>query len=223
MLFVLVSTTEIISAESVDLGQSPLRASPNLVEHNVASERLLRVNSAVNAHHSKFSDAEGRTNPISATLGLAELSGKKLTRHPNYKHFQKFLGRKYGLGDLLYKGAPPYSAWVKLGFDDIHTVDQLKTILKTDKFKLYEEYVLAFDRISINNYYSARIPVHVSTGASEAEMTARMTILAMRKKTDYFYAKMVLGLDNLNPQEMVKHGNYRYYQFYLRQVKEMGK
>ncbi|GMF65884.1 unnamed protein product [Phytophthora lilii] len=107
-----------------------------------------------------------------------------------------------------------------LGFSKIRTADQLSIISNTAKFKLYERYVRSFDRASINRYYKARIPVSVSSGASEAEMTARTTLLARQRRPDKFYAKTVLGLNRLSAQAIKKHNNYRYYELYLKLTKQ---
>ncbi|GMF65885.1 unnamed protein product [Phytophthora lilii] len=177
-----------------------------------AAREAIRISKEVKAWvKSGKSDFEAQS-----LLGLAGMSDDVAGIKPNYEHFEKFLIRKYRFSDMLINETPTYNVWVTIGFGNIRTADQLPIISNTAKFKLYERYVKAFDRVTINKLYSYRTPVQSSSGASDAEMTARIMLLAKQRRPDPYYAKCVLGINKLNAQAVTHHSNYKYYQLYLK-------
>nr|QMU24889.1 PaRXLR65 [Phytophthora agathidicida] len=156
-------------------------------------------------------------------LGMAGLKGDELAAHPKYKYLKIFRveAENYLMGAWWTSKTTPYDAWLRLGLGKVTNQDELNAAMTTDKFRVYKRYVYGFDKESERAYYSSRTSVLMNSGYSPFEMKARAMLLAENKMDD-FYVKMALGLSKLNPQEMAKHGNYRYYVIYKKAAEKFA-
>ncbi|KAG7383525.1 hypothetical protein PHYBOEH_009872 [Phytophthora boehmeriae] len=164
-------------------------------------------------------------NAVKKALGLQGLTGKQLTSHKNFQHFEWVRFRREE--DKLYQWLreipplPTYGVWEKLGLDKMVLRNMpLKEIKKTAEYATYARYLKKFDKfvmIKRNTIHPARNQIPRS--ATTTEMTAKAELWAANKMTSE-YVLYALGLDKLKGQALTAHGDYKYYLMFLEFTKQ---
>ncbi|RLN52046.1 hypothetical protein BBJ29_010060, partial [Phytophthora kernoviae] len=158
-------------------------------------------------------------------LGLAGLTGKKLTEHPNYKSFvwYSYKAEGYKLNGWLRKDLPTFNAWKTLGLENKVALGvPIGTIMKTKEYGTYERYVGQFDKNVLINLKAGYTPKNqIPRLASETEMAAKARIWAENKmKEDYvLYA---LGLSKVKGDDLMAAKDYKYVKIFKKREKEIS-
>ncbi|KAL4115161.1 hypothetical protein PRIC2_014055 [Phytophthora ramorum] len=205
-----------------------LRVGTNTVEERVKWMEKLGKNAKV----LWWLETEKTDDYVLKVLKLKGLRGSDLTKNANYKYFLKFKKRAENnrLNEWLGKDFTTYQVWKELGMQEFRTVDELNQIRTTKAFGLYERYVNKFDdyvvRFMKAGYYPPK--VMVDRGATGAEMTARVEIMAKAKRSES-YAKLALGMTVpgkpmvvLKGEALKKHDDYEYFVLFLAEAKNVA-
>ncbi|KAL4165295.1 hypothetical protein KRP22_004024 [Phytophthora ramorum] len=170
---------------------------------------------------------------VMEALKLKGLSGSALIKHKNYKYLLKYVDKaeRMKLTTWYYtKQFSTYQAWTKLGMQEVRTVEQLNRIKKSDSFRIYKRYVNLFDDAVLRSWKAGYNPpvVMVARGASEAEVTARVQIMAQSKRSEE-YAKVALGMTvpgkpmvTLKGEALKSHDDYNYFDVFQKAVAKIA-
>ncbi|KAL4096232.1 hypothetical protein PRIC1_009594 [Phytophthora ramorum] len=178
-------------------------------------------------------ETEKTDDYVLKALNLKGLTGSDLTKNANYKYFLKFAKKaeSYRLNKWLRNDFPTYEAWKELGLQKVRTIEQLNQIRNTKEFGIYKRYVNEFDDYVYRSMVAGYNPpkVMVVSGATKAEMTARVEIMAEAKRSEA-YAKVALGLTvpgrprlTLTGKPLKKHDNYGYFKLFLAEAAKVAK
>ncbi|KAL4152389.1 hypothetical protein PRNP1_009320 [Phytophthora ramorum] len=144
-------------------------------------------------------ETEKTDDYVLKALNLKGLRGSDLTTNANYKYFLKFAKKaeSYRLNKWLRKDFPTYQVWKELGLQGVRTVE-LNQIKNTKNFRIYKRYVNEFDDYVYRSIMAGYNPpkVMVVSGATKAEMTARVEIIRgkpLEKHDNYGYFKLFLA------------------------------
>ncbi|KAH7481933.1 hypothetical protein KRP22_011103 [Phytophthora ramorum] len=206
-----------------------LRVGTNTVEERVTWLEKL-------GKHAKvfwWLETEKTDDYVLKALKLKGLSGSDLTKNDNYKYFLKFARKAESnrLNKWLRKDFPTYEAWKELGLQKVRTIEQLNQIRSTKEFAVYKRYVNEFDDYVYRSMVAGFNPpkVMVARGAPEAEMTARVEIMAEAKRSEA-YAKLALGMTvpgrpmiTLKGEALKKHDDYGYFKLFLAEAAKVAK
>ncbi|OWZ21176.1 RxLR effector protein [Phytophthora megakarya] len=162
-------------------------------------------------------------------LKALKLNGKNeaaMKLEHNYKYYEYFAKKSldYRLNGWLRSKTTTWDAWKKLLLQNKVTErGQLKDIADTSEFSIYVRYVNEYDNYMhttlINSYSIPHLPI--PRGASDAELYARVKIMAIAQREDAF-AKVMLGLTDtvkrrrvtLKGNALMQHEDYKWYQLF---------
>ncbi|KAH7481952.1 RxLR effector protein Avr1 [Phytophthora ramorum] len=206
-----------------------LRVGTNTVEERAAWLEKLGKNVKVRW----WLETEKTDDYVLKALNLKGLRGSDLTTNANYKYFLKFAKKaeSYRLNKWLRNDFPTYEAWKELGMQKVLFIEQLNQIKNTKNFRIYKRYVNEFDDYVYRSMMAGYNPpkVMVVSGATKAEMTARVEIMAEAKRSEA-YAKVALGLTvpgrprlTLTGKPLEKHDDYEYFELFLAEAAKMAK
>ncbi|OWZ12026.1 Avirulence (Avh) protein, partial [Phytophthora megakarya] len=159
-------------------------------------------------------------------LKMNGLDEATMKLHGNYQYYEYFVKKALGyrINKWLRKDTTTWNVWKELGLNtQIVRRDEIKNIAHTHEFNIYARYVNDFDTYVVNTLnagYNAP-PLIISRGASDAEMYARVQIMA-RAKRDEKYAKVLLGLTDPSKRRTVtlqgnalkNHEDYQWFKLF---------
>ncbi|OWZ08527.1 RxLR effector protein [Phytophthora megakarya] len=171
-------------------------------------------------------EAEKSDEHVRKALKLNGMDEATMKFQKNYKYYEYFAKKslEYRIGRWLGKDMTTWNVWKELG---LHTKitkrDDIDSIAHTPEFKIYSRYVNDFDHNMIQTVkVGYNVPsLIISRGASDAEMYARVKIMAIAQRENK-YAQMLLGMTDpwkrrttlLDKKALREHDDYPWYQLF---------
>ncbi|OWZ19292.1 RxLR effector protein [Phytophthora megakarya] len=159
-------------------------------------------------------------------LKLNGLDDEAMKLDKNYKYY-KYFSKKfwdYQISSWLHTRTTTWNVWKNLKLHERITVrDEIANIADTREFMFYIRYVISFDtRIQRTLKSGYSVPYFpIPKGASDAELYARVRIMALERREDRF-AKVLLGLTDTNKQRtttlegkaLMQHEDYHWFELF---------